>query len=153
MYGITAICEPAVSVCCGNGRQRLLDRQLQCLPGAGLGSTQEGLELRSGLLNGREIRRVWRQVEQLCPALLNELTDSRHFTRAQVGVPVASVQETTIRGLTVGIMEENEVFCRRKPQTFSTFTVEFNSQFWFCSSPSVMCVAPREAVRKVSIEI
>jgi hypothetical protein len=83
-YGIAAMCEPAMGVPCGNGRQDLSDRQLQRRAGACLGGTQEGFDLRPGLLDGREIRRVRRQVEELGPAPLNSLTNGYDFMSAQV---------------------------------------------------------------------
>jgi site-specific recombinase XerC len=76
--GIAAIGEPAMSVRCGHRRQGLLDRQLQRRTGARLGGTQEGLDLRPGVLEWGHIRRVWRQVEQSRPAPRNDLTDGGH---------------------------------------------------------------------------
>jgi hypothetical protein len=83
-YGIAARCEPAVSVHCGNGRQCLIDRQLQCLAGACLGGTQEGFDLRPGWLDGREIRRGRRPGGQPGPAPLNDLTNGCHVMSAHV---------------------------------------------------------------------
>ena len=64
--------KPAMGVPCGNGRQDLPDCHLQRLAGASLSGTQEGFDLRPGLLDGREIRRVRRQVEELGPAPLDD---------------------------------------------------------------------------------
>jgi hypothetical protein len=64
-YGIAAMCEPAVGVCCGHRRQGLLDRSRQRLSGTGLGGAHVGLDWRPGALDRRQIRRRRRPVEEL----------------------------------------------------------------------------------------
>jgi hypothetical protein len=83
-YGRAAIGEPAVSVRCGHGRHGVLDRQLQGLAGASLGSAHVGLDLRPGELDGRAIGWVRRSVEQPGHAPLHDLTDEGHVLSAQV---------------------------------------------------------------------
>jgi hypothetical protein len=57
-----------VSVRCRQGRPGVLERPLQRCAGAGLGGTPEGLELRPGVREGRERRRVRRAVTPPGPA-------------------------------------------------------------------------------------
>jgi hypothetical protein len=93
-----------VSVRCGHGRQRSLDRQLQRLAGARFGGTQEGLDLRPGWLDRREIRRVRRQVEQPDPAplagyILEGLLQNRSEIRPDTIHPDTQGQSETVFGL------------------------------------------------------
>jgi hypothetical protein len=64
-YGIAAMGEPAVGVCCGHRRQGMLDRSRQRLSGTGLGDAPVGLELRPGALDRRQSRRIRRPGEAL----------------------------------------------------------------------------------------
>src|SRR5215203_813804 len=49
------------------------------LRGVCLGSAHEALDLREGLLNGVEVRRVGRQVDELATSVLNELSHPLSF--------------------------------------------------------------------------
>ena len=64
--------EPA-GILGGHGLQRPTHRADQRFAGARLGSSQEPLDLREGLLDRIEVRRVGRQVDELAASTLDDL--------------------------------------------------------------------------------
>jgi hypothetical protein len=71
-------------VALGDRVQRPPHRLDQRLEGPGSRPSQRGLELGEGLLDGVEVRRVGRQVEQLAAPPLDQLPDPRPLVRGEV---------------------------------------------------------------------
>src|SRR5271165_3134560 len=78
LYPVAAVAKPSGGVVCGNGGDGLSGGLLQGFHQPGLGRTQQLFDLRPSLLDGIEVRRVGRQIEQLRPASLDQLSHSCH---------------------------------------------------------------------------
>ena len=69
--------KPTANVLRRNCQQRLLEGFEQGREGPGLEAAQVGLNFRPGQFNVIEVRRVWGQVEHLCPTRLDQVIMKR----------------------------------------------------------------------------
>jgi hypothetical protein len=76
--------EPMQGIRDGEGRQRLRNCLLKGLAGPRLGRAEGGLELRTAGLNRRQIRRIWRQVQEPRASLVAGFTETLYFLRPLV---------------------------------------------------------------------
>ena len=76
--------KPGLGIATGDGLQAIGDGRLQRWAGAGVGLTQAGLELAEGVLDGGEVRRVWRQEADLAACRFNELPNPQMLVHAEV---------------------------------------------------------------------
>src|ERR1017187_7798625 len=65
LYPIATVAEPSCCVGCSNGFEGIGDGLIECFFGSCLGVAQELLEFGPGLLDGVQVWRVGRQIEQL----------------------------------------------------------------------------------------
>src|ERR1035441_192395 len=84
LYPIATVAEPSCCVGCSNGFEGIGDGLIECFFGSCLGVAQELLEFGPGLLDGVQVRRVGRQIEQLRTAGFDPLAYPSHFVRRQV---------------------------------------------------------------------
>src|ERR671921_1077345 len=69
---VPTVLEKAPRVGSTDSRERLPQRLHQGLAGSGLGFAEEVLYLREGFFDGVKVRRVGRQVQELCSSLLDQ---------------------------------------------------------------------------------
>src|SRR5215213_10761058 len=87
---VAAVAKVARGVPRGDRRDRTADGLKERHARSGFGLPKERLELAEGLLDGREVRRVWRQVNQRAASRLHEGPDPL----APVGAPRLSMTTT-----------------------------------------------------------
>ena len=76
--------EPARRVSCRYLPQRSPDRFDERLAAAGCGLLQQRLDLREGLFDGREIRRIGRQKQQRAALALDQFAHPLSLVRAEI---------------------------------------------------------------------
>src|ERR1017187_6719867 len=84
LYPIATVAEPSCCVGCSNGFEGIGDGLIECFFGSCLGVAQELLEFGPGLLDGVQVWRVGRQIEQLRTAGFDPLAYPSPFVRRQV---------------------------------------------------------------------
>src|ERR1039458_1046596 len=81
LYPISAVSEPGGGIVCGNGFKCFGDGLIQSFLAASFGGTEELFELRPGLLDGVQVGRVGRQIEQLRTAGFDPFAYPGHLVR------------------------------------------------------------------------
>jgi len=82
--GVAGVGEPSDCIVAGDGVDRLVDGLQEGVPGAGAQAAQDRLDLGERLLDGRAVRRVGRQKEQLAITRLDRLADALCLMHTQV---------------------------------------------------------------------
>ena len=84
VYIVSAVAEPGLSVTGGDGGNGVGDGLLEGIDRSSFGGAKRLFELGPALLDGIEIRRVGRQVEQFGTRGFNQLPHPENFVRTQV---------------------------------------------------------------------
>src|SRR5215204_1042544 len=82
---VTAVLEEPAGIPSAHRRERFAHSLYERLAGARLGSTHESLDLAERLLDGVQVRRVGRQVQQLASPPLEEFPDPSSLVGGEVG--------------------------------------------------------------------
>src|SRR5215204_6367274 len=82
---VTAVLEEPAGITSAHRRERFAHSLYERLAGARLGSTHESLDLAERLLDGVQVRRVGRQVQQLASPPLEEFPDPSSLVGGEVG--------------------------------------------------------------------
>src|ERR1700692_2308868 len=82
LYTVSAVSEPCCGIFCGDACEGQGGGLFEGIDQASLGRTQELFDLRLGLFNWVEVRRVWRKVEQSGSAGFDQLAHARDLVGA-----------------------------------------------------------------------